>query len=130
MVVYRDTVIAATGCSPAQLMLASHIRTTLPTLPTALRPRWPNPDLICIRRILTPKLSYRRNYDPHRGERPLPPVSPGDTVRVRTDNEKSWTIRADMPRSYTESGVYRRNTPESCRCHQTSCPVFLSVSLN
>ncbi|KAK2188034.1 hypothetical protein NP493_146g02002 [Ridgeia piscesae] len=78
--VYRDTVIAATGCSPAQLMMGRHIRTTLPTLPTALRSRWPNPDLV-----------RQRDCDRYHGVCPLRPLSPGDTVRVRTDNEKSWT---------------------------------------
>ena len=41
LVVYRDT-----RCSPAQLMMDRHIRTILSTLPTALRLRWPNQDLL------------------------------------------------------------------------------------
>ena len=107
--IYRDT-----RCRPAQLMMG---RQTLPTLPTALRLRWPSPGLVRQRDFDT-KLSYRHNYDRHHQVRPLPPLSPGDTERVRTDNEKSWTNtggitnRVDTPRSYTvqtESGVYRRN---------------------
>ena len=112
--VYRDTLIAATGCSHLQLMMGRHIHTTLSTLSTALQPRWPNPDLVRQKDFDT-KLSYRRNYDRHHE---VCPLSPGDTVRVRTDNEKSWTNtgvitnRADTPRSYTvqtESDMYRRN---------------------
>ncbi|KAI0213085.1 hypothetical protein LSAT2_001916 [Lamellibrachia satsuma] len=44
--VYVDTVIAASGCSPAQLMIGHHIHMTLPTLPWTARPSWPNPDLV------------------------------------------------------------------------------------
>ena len=73
LMVYRDTVIVATWCSPVQLMMDRHIRTTLPTLPTAHRPRWPNSDLVP-QRDLDTMLSYRRNYDRHHGARPLPPL--------------------------------------------------------
>ena len=44
LLIYRDTVIAAAGYIPAQLMLGRHVRTTLPTLPSSLMPHWPNPD--------------------------------------------------------------------------------------
>ena len=46
LMVYRDTVISATGCSPSQLVLGRHIRTILPTLPSALQPSLPNPDQV------------------------------------------------------------------------------------
>ena len=104
--VHRDTAIAATRCIPAKLMMGRHIRTTLPTLPTALRPRWPNPDLVRQWDFDT-KLLCMRNYDRHNGLHPLPPLPPGDTVRVRTDDENSWTNtgvitnRVDTPRSHT-----------------------------
>ena len=43
LMIYRDTVIAATGCSPSQLMMGHHLRTNLPTLGVKLRPSLPNP---------------------------------------------------------------------------------------
>ena len=132
LMVYRDTVIAATACSPVQLMVGHHIRTTLQTLSTALRSRWPNLDLV-LQRDFETKLSYQRNYARHQEVRPLPQLSPGDIVRVRTDSENKGVItnRADTPRSrlnlafIVEIGILK-----SYRCHQSNCPVFLSVSLN
>lgn len=117
LLVYRDTVIAATGHSPSQLMLGRHIRTTLPTLPSALKPNWPNPDLIRMKDNKA-KQSYEYYYNRHHGVQSLPTLLPGDGVRMKTHQEKNWTKEgivtscAETPRSYTvqtESGRYRRN---------------------
>ena len=46
LMIYRDTVIAAMGCSSSQLMMGRHLRTNLPTLGVQLRPSLPNPDVV------------------------------------------------------------------------------------
>ena len=45
LMIYCDTVIAATGCSPSQLMMGRHLLTNLPTLGVKLRPSLPKPDV-------------------------------------------------------------------------------------
>ena len=46
LMINHDTVIAATGCSPSQLMMGRHLRTNLPTLGVKLRLSLPNPDVV------------------------------------------------------------------------------------
>ena len=117
LMIYRDTVIAATGHSPSLLMLGRHIRTTLPTLPAALKPSWPNPDLTRLRDQQA-KESYEHQYNRRHGVRQLPNLCKGDVVKIKTDTQKNWTSKgviagdAGTPRSYTvdtDSGTYRRN---------------------
>ena len=117
LMIYRDTVIAATGCSPSQLMMGRHLRTNLPTLGVKLRPSLPNPDVVKDTDKAT-KLGYQHYYNARHGVRSLPDLQPGDVVKLKTDQEKSWatkgivTATAESPRSYivqSESGVYRRN---------------------
>ena len=64
------------------------------------------------------KLRYQRYYNARHGVQSLPDLQPGDVVRFKTDQEKSWATRgivtatAESPRSYimqSESGVYGRN---------------------
>ena len=134
LMIYRDTVISATGCSPSQLMLGRHIRTTLPTLPSALKPSLPNPDKVRARDLQT-KLSYERQYNRRNGVIALSPLQPGNAVRMRTDLEKKWdkngvvSHNADTPRSYIvradDGAEYRRNrrhlqlTPQDARTSPT-----------
>ena len=94
LIIYRDTVIAATGNSPSQLMLGRHIRTTLLTLPAALKPSWPNPDLVRVKDQRT-KESYEHQYNRRHGVRQLPPLRPGDVVKLKTDTEEM-----DLRRGY------------------------------
>ena len=103
LMIYRDTVIAATGCSPSQL------------LGVKLRPSLPNPDVVKDTDKAT-NLGYQHYYNARHGVRSLPDLQPGDVVKLKTDQEKSWategivTPTAESPRSYivqSESGVYR-----------------------
>ena len=98
-------------------MMGRHLRTNLPTLGVKLRPSLPNPDVVKDTDKAT-KLGYQHYYNARHGVRSLPDLQPGDVVKLKTDQEKSWatkgivTATAESPRSYivqSESGVYRRN---------------------
>ena len=115
--IYQDTVIAATGCSPAQLMMGRHLRSSLPSLGVKLGPSLPNPDVVKDTNKAT-KLGYKHYYNARHGVQSLPDLQPGDVFKLKTDQEKSWatkgivTATAESLRSYivpSESGVYCRN---------------------
>ena len=115
LMIYLDTVIAATGCSPSQLIMGCHLRTNLSTLGVKLRLSLPNQDDVKDTDKAT-KLGYQHYYNARHGA--LPDLQPGDVVKLKTDQEKSWatkgivTATAESPRSYivqSESGVYRQN---------------------
>jgi transposase InsO family protein len=117
LLTYRATPVAATGVSPAQLMMGRQIRSTIPVLPDTLVPEWP--DLVQVaEKDRQAKRTYEHYYNKHHGVRPLTNLQPGDTVRVKFDTEKGWNrsgvVRqpAATPRSYiveTPNGSYRRN---------------------
>ena len=116
MMTYRDTVIQATGKSPAQLMFGRHIRTNLPTLPSALENKDINMDIVR-ERDGRYKSKYTEYYDSRHGVKSLPAIRPGDQVRLRT-TEKHWNEsgrvvkKASTPRSYiieTNGKEVRRN---------------------
>ena len=105
LMIYRDTVISATGCSPSQLMLGRHIRTSLSTLPSALQPSLPNPDQVRARDLQT-KLSYERRYNRWNGVIALSPLQPGNTVKMGTDLEKKWDKRGVVSHNAVTPRLY------------------------
>ena len=118
LMIYRDTVISATGHSPTQLLIGRHVKTNLPTPSSALRSC--QTSLEDIRENDNKaKLSYARHYDRRHGVRSLPSLLPGDEVRVKTPQQSDWSqkgvvsIPADTPRSFVvltpAGGVYRRS---------------------
>lgn len=118
LMVYRATPIAATGYSPAELMMGRRMKTTVPILPELLQPNWPDYESAFNNDEATKRV-YGHHYDRHHGAKQLPPLQPGDAVRLKRDDERRWSAngtvlaRADAPRSFivetSDGGVYRRN---------------------
>ena len=116
LMTYRATPVAATGRSPAVMMMQREMQTPLPCLQKNLYPK-NHPDIRT--RDARYKTTYQRNFNKRRGARSLPNMQPGDHVRVKMDGEKSWNTRArvqqqeDTPRSYTvktdRGAMLRRN---------------------
>ena len=105
LMIYRNTAVAATGCSPTQLMLHRHIRTNLPALPSSLKPSLPDSDTVR-ETDQRAKEKYEHYYNTRHGVRPLQPLHPGDAVRLKLDDQKGWHRTgvvygdATTPRSY------------------------------
>ena len=114
---YRATPHTATGVSPCQLMMGREARTLLPTLESNLRPVLQSQEAVT-RKDEKTKAAYRQYFDQRHGVRTLPDLQPGDSVRVKLDQQKGWKTpgkviaRSLTPRSYvvqTPFSVVRRN---------------------
>ncbi|KAK3746314.1 hypothetical protein QZH41_006886 [Actinostola sp. cb2023] len=112
---WRNTPTEGVNSSPAQRLYGRRTRTLLPTSATLLKPKIPHN----VRdKLLVKKELQTKYYNRHTRE--LPPLTPGDQVRVipkPNDRSTKWT-KAEVEeqvdvRSYnirTEDGrVYRRN---------------------
>ena len=111
LLAYRTTPTNPTGLSPSQLCMNRLLRTNVPVLPNNLR--FAQPDIEKVKsRDYQLKLENQRQYNKSHSVRPLVPLAPNDTVRLKTDKEPNWTTKAvvlDKPqyRSYrilTEEG--------------------------
>ena len=117
LMTYRATPVAAIGCSPAELVMGRRMRTLLPTIPRQLEPVSLDRSAIEAKDTLT-KMRYADDYNRRHGVRKLPELEAGEPVRVKLDNEKSWTKEGTIvdqhqsPRSYivdVGGATYRRN---------------------
>ena len=117
LMVYRATPSTATGYSPAQLLMGRNIRDSMPATANHLQPRWPL-HVDVQRHDDAVKSQNQHYYDQRHGARPLPPLKPGDLVRVKDEQQAKWSSpmkvkgTADTPRSYrieTPHGLMRRN---------------------
>ena len=90
LMAYRATPVAATGFSPSQLIMGRTIRTTLPTLPSNLQPRWPDSREVKDNDEKA-KSSYRYYYNRRYSTKPLPPVPVGSQVLIRTNKQSDWS---------------------------------------
>ncbi|KAK0148358.1 hypothetical protein N1851_011319 [Merluccius polli] len=108
---YRATPLES-GYSPAQLLMGRQIRSTIPQLPTSLRPRWPNVNSYR-KSEKQAKKKQQQCYNLRHRARPLHLLQPGQNVWLPRENKKGTVIQhATTPRSYiihTDEGQVRRN---------------------
>ena len=95
LLAYRSTPIAATGYSPAELLMGRKLRTPLPVLNHNLDPKWPVFKRVHHQDEKT-KSAYKYHYDRRHGARPLPVLKGGDPVLVKLDKERGWTKPATI----------------------------------
>ena len=79
---YRSTPFTGLGASPSQLLFGRNIRTRLPCIQSHLVPK----DTEVRERNTIVKRKQKLYFDKHHGVRPLPLLTPGDSVRIITDN--------------------------------------------
>jgi len=107
---YRNTPFEDIGVSPVQLLMSRRTRTMLPTHKRLLLPQSVNPDTVV--KALKARQDKTAAYY-NQNSRDLPPLEPGDKVRIRPGSEHQWRKAEVLPRSYVvqdERGrVYRRN---------------------
>ena len=119
LMIYNSSPIAATGYSPAQLLMGRQIRTNLPQSAHFSEPKWPEFNQISENHDKS-RAKAEHAYNKTHGARPLSPLRPGDTVRIMHPQAKQWSQEAssvigpagDNPRSYrvnTPTGTLRRN---------------------
>ena len=101
---YRNAPLHGQAYSPAQLLMGRRLRTTLPTLSHHMKPQLPDREEVEHRNRMKKKKT-KENYDTHMGSSSLPPLNPGDRVRVRTDADREWSppmrvVGRHGPRSY------------------------------
>uniref|UniRef100_A0A3Q3K148 Integrase catalytic domain-containing protein n=1 Tax=Monopterus albus TaxID=43700 RepID=A0A3Q3K148_MONAL len=118
---YRSTPTEPTKESPARLLMGREIRTTLPVLKESLMLKWPDLETVKMNDAKA-KQCYEKYYNRRYSTKTLPPLSVGDRVRIKTDEEKVWTTTATVqcqeatPRSFTlETGC--GGTPRRNRRH-------------
>ena len=98
---YRSTPIPDLGASPA---MGRKLRTTMPSLPSTLQPRFISHKEVQEREAVM-KQCQKEDYDRRHRMQPLPELSPGDPVLIKMDGEKGWklpgeVVRKCAPRSF------------------------------
>ena len=109
---WRNTPTEGVGTSPAQRLFGRRCKTLLPVSGTLLQPRHSTEEET--RAIMGMKRRQQHFYNRH--TRPLQPIVPGQSVRMRVPGNTTWTAGTCVgeagPRSYKVQigdSVYRRN---------------------
>jgi len=111
LMAYRSAPLA-NGHSPTELLMGRKIRTTVPVIPSQLKPACTDTE-----RLIRSEQQYRqkqqRNYNRRHRAHDLPRLQPGDHVWVKDIHQRGTVMStAGTPRSYvveTPRGTLRRN---------------------
>ena len=108
LLAYRNTPLETTGCTPAQLLMGRHLKTTLPVVPSVLLPKWP--DLEKVRATdAALKLKSVNNFNRIKGARPLPELDPNESVRIKLPKHKEWSEPSSLIGKITPNSYVIRN---------------------
>ena len=108
---HRNTPTDQTGTSPSQWLFGRRTRTLLPLSPELLKPESHHNVTAKLRNSQTKHAEYYNKM-----AKPLKPLHPGDTIRMKLPGEEQWSLGACKrqvdTRSYLvecQGRVYRRN---------------------
>ena len=111
MLAYRSTPLA-NGHSPAELLMGSKLRGTVPIIHTELKPKLPKEDELREKEERS-REKQKSNYDLRHNAKPQVPLLPDMEVHVKDMNTPGFVVsKAQSPRSYfveTPSNIIRRN---------------------
>ena len=111
LMVYRSTPLQ-NGLSPAEMLMGRRLRTQLPILPIALKPRGSHGESLERKEGLR-RSDQQQNFNLRDKARNLPKLQIGDPVWIRDQNRQGQVVsRIPEPRSYlvrTDLGTVRRN---------------------
>ena len=109
--------------------MGRQIRATIPTMAEVSEPKLP--DHAAFKKTgVKAKKRYKESFDRGNGTRELPPLQPGDWVRVKIESEKQWTTESKVistdqsPRSnIVDSGgrMLRRNRKHLIKVSTPTC---------
>ena len=116
---YRDSPVAGTTYSPAQLLMSRRLRSNLPIARSRLTPQVPGD---AHKQLMGERNRFKTYYD--RGTQPLKPLSEGDNVRIARGRKWMPAVlhrKHDAPRSYVvltpDGHKLRRNRKHLQKCH-------------
>ena len=116
---WRNTPTEGMQTSPAQRLIGRRCKTLLPIAGQLLQPRHSTEQ--DAQDVLGRK--ERQAFFYNKKTKPLEPIAPGETIRLRLPGQQTWSagtcLRTSGPRSYKVEVVYRRNRRQLIR---TSVP--------
>ena len=126
---FRATPIPDIGLSPSQLCMGRRLRATLPTAKRLLKPEANNSQEI--KRRMKEAKDKQKYYHDQRSAKDLPPLKPGDHVRIKPNpGSKEWKAATVVeqhtsPRSYTVDTGDRRLPRNSVNLRKDSAKYYM-----